>query len=247
MIRLKDILLEFDFNDNAELERGKKIYNGLIQRGFTHIGSIGLLGNIAHESGCNPDQGEIGGTGAYGICQWDPGYGRLGALKAFAKYIKSPVSSLNTQLDFMKCELLNGYYWDGKPVPGISEKLIYYKQKDGSYKGKSDEYVKKYRKSITSDIKTTTENLMYKVFSPKTGSLQKRINNAVKFEKYLNGDLENDVVDKKTNVYIVQDNDTLSGIAAKQPVGITINTIAAANNIDPTNPVIKPGQKLIIK
>ena len=47
--------------------------------------------------------------------------------------------------------------------------------------------------------------------------------------------------------YIVQSGDTLSSIAAKQPKGITFQTIAAANNIDLNNPIITPGQKLIIK
>ena len=51
----------------------------------------------------------------------------------------------------------------------------------------------------------------------------------------------------KGNIYIVQSGDTLSSIAAEQPVGITIDTIAAANNIDLNNPKIIPGQKLIIK
>ena len=46
--------------------------------------------------------------------------------------------------------------------------------------------------------------------------------------------------------YIVQSGDTLSSIAAKQPVGITIKTIAKANKISQDS-ILQPGQKLIIK
>ena len=248
MIRLRDILLEFDFNDDAELKRGKVIYDGLIKRGFDHIGSISLLGNIAHESGCDPGQGEIGGTGAYGLCQWDPGYGRLDALTEFAKYTGRPIGNLSMQLDFMKCELQNGYYWNDIPVPGIPKQLVFYKHKKNNktyYKGKSNEYVKKYNKSITTDIKSSTKNLMNNVFSPIKGSLTKRINNSTKFEKYLNGELDNN--QDNLDTYIVKSGDTLSSIAANQPKGITIDTIAKANNIDLSNPIIQPGQKLKIK
>jgi len=250
MIKLKKILLkEFDFLEDGELERGKKIYNGLIARGFDKLGAISLLGNIAHESGCKPDQGERGGTGAYGLCQWDPGFGRLQALQSFAKHTKQPVAGLTTQLNFMKFELLDGYKWKGKYVPGIRKSLYLYKQQDGSYKGQSNEFVKKYNKSITADITTTTKNLMDKVFSPKRGSLKKRINNALKFKKYLDGNIDTPEKQSTTdsNIYIVQSGDTLSSIAATQPKGITFQTIAAANNIDLNNPIITPGQKLIIK
>lgn len=46
--------------------------------------------------------------------------------------------------------------------------------------------------------------------------------------------------------YTVQPGDTLSSIAAKQPKGITIFTIAKANGINPDTP-IKPGQKLKLR
>ena len=47
-------------------------------------------------------------------------------------------------------------------------------------------------------------------------------------------------------VYIVQDGDTLSSIASKQPKGITMLTIAKANGINIDTP-IKPGQKLKLR
>ena len=86
---------------------------------------------------------------------------------------------------------------------------------------------------------------MNNVFSPIKGSLTKRINNSIKFEKYLNGELDNN--QDNLDTYIVKSGDTLSSIAANQPKGITIDTIAKANNIDLSNPIIQPGQKLKIK
>jgi hypothetical protein len=88
----------------------------------------------------------------------------------------------------MKCELLNGYLWNGKPVDGIDKKLMYYKQRDGSYEGLSNEYVKKYKNSIVEgNISKSAANLMDNVFKPIAGSKQQRIDNALKIDKYING------------------------------------------------------------
>jgi len=250
MIKLKNILLkENDFSEDGELERGENIYNGLIARGFDKHGAICLIGNIAHESACDPKRKQKGGTGAYGLCQWDPGAGRLQALHAFATHTKQSFSGLTTQLDFIKFELLDGYTWKGKYIPGIKKKRLYlYQHPDGSYKGQSNFYVTQYKNSLTGDIAKTTKNLMINVFTPQPGSLKKRINNALKFKKYLDGDI--DTPEKKSttdnNIYIVQSGDTLSSIAAKQPVGITIKTIAKANKISQDS-ILRPRQKLIIK
>lgn len=188
MIRLKSLLFEFDLNATGELDKAKDIVKGLQARGFSYTGAVALAGNISHESGCEPDTTEEGGTGGYGLCQWDPGFGRKQALIAFAKFIGKPKSSLSTQLDFMKCELINGYLWNGKPVEGIDKKLMYYKQEDGTYKGLSNEYVKKYKTSIIdSDIAKSAANLMDNVFKPIAGSKQQRIDNALKIDKYISG------------------------------------------------------------
>jgi hypothetical protein len=188
MIRLKDLLLEYDVETDAELKLAKQIVRGLLNRGFSYTGAVALAGNIAHESGCVPDITEKSGTGGYGLMQWDPGYKRRQALTAFAKHTKTSESSLATQLDFMKCELRNGYIWFGKPVPGIDKSLVYYKQKDGTYSGLSKEYVKKYNKSIVdANIETSTANLMDNVFNPVPGSKQQRIDNALKIHEFING------------------------------------------------------------
>jgi hypothetical protein len=188
VIRLKSLLFEFDLNAKGELDKAKEIVDGLQARGFSYTGAVALAGNISHESGCEPNTTEEGGTGGYGLCQWDPGFGRKQALTAFAKFIGKPKSSLSTQLDFMKCELINGYLWNGKPVEGIDKKLMYYKQKDGSYKGLSNEYVKKYNSSIVNgDIAASAAKLMDNVFKPIAGSKQQRIDNALKIDKYIKG------------------------------------------------------------
>lgn len=188
MIRLKSLLFEFDLNAKGELDKAKEIVDGLQSRGFSYTGAVALAGNISHESGCEPDTNEEGGTGGYGLCQWDPGFGRKQALTAFAKFIGKPKSSLSTQLDFMKCELINGYLWNGKPVEGIDKKLMYYKQEDGTYKGLSKEYVKKYNASIVNgDIAVSAAKLMDNVFKPIAGSKQQRIDNASKIDKYIKG------------------------------------------------------------
>ena len=199
MIRLKSLLLEFDLNAPGELEKAKEIVKGLQARGFSYTGAVALAGNISHESGCDPDTTEEGGTGGYGLCQWDPGYGRKQALTAFAKHIGKSKGALSTQLDFMKCELKNGYLWNGKPVPGIDKKLMYYKQEDGSYKGLSNEYVKKYNRSIVSgDIAASAANLMDNVFKPIAGSKQQRIDNALKIDKFIKGKSSDTTVAKNT-------------------------------------------------
>ena len=188
MIRLKSLLFEFDLNAKGELEKAKDIVDGLQARGFSYTGAVALAGNISHESGCEPDTTEEGGTGGYGLCQWDPGFGRKQALTAFAKFIGKSKSLLSTQLDFMKCELINGYLWNGKPVDGIDKKLMYYKQENGTYKGLAKEYVKKYNASIVNgDIASSAAKLMDNVFKPIAGSKQQRIDNALKIDKYIKG------------------------------------------------------------
>ena len=188
MIRLRSLLFEFDLNEPGELEKAKEIVTGLQARGFSYTGAVALAGNISHESGCEPNTTESGGTGGYGLCQWDPGYGRKQALTAFAKFIGKPKSSLATQLDFMKCELLNGYLWNGTPVTGIDKKLMYYKQSDGTYKGLSNQYVKQYNNSIINgDIAKSAAKLMDNVFKPKPGSKQQRVDNALKIDNFIKG------------------------------------------------------------
>jgi hypothetical protein len=225
MIRLKSLLFEFDLNAKGELDKAKEIVSGLQARGFSYTGAVALAGNISHESGCEPNTTEEGGTGGYGLCQWDPGYGRKQALTAFAKFIGKPKSSLSTQLDFMKCELINGYLWNGKPVDGIDKKLMYYKQEDGTYKGLSKEYVKKYNASIIDgNISKSAANLMDNVFKPIAGSKQQRIDNALKIDKFINGSQTSDTTTASTEKMSQVDFTMFPNpVAPTEKVTITIN------------------------
>jgi hypothetical protein len=235
MIRLKSLLLEFDLNAPGELEKAKNIVKGLQARGFSYTGAVALAGNISHESGCDPDTTESGGTGGYGLMQWDPGFGRKQALSAFAKHIGKPKSSLSTQLDFMKCELLNGYLWNGKLVPGIDKALVYYKQQDGSYKGLSKEYVKKYDRSIVSgDIAASAAKLMDNVFKPVPGSKQQRVDNAIEIDKYIKTGKSADSIAKNTDTKKSNNNYNMYPNPAQSGTMITINV---DNNILPLDAI----------
>ena len=85
--------------DNAE-----KIWNFLIDMGFTPEQAAGFLGNFWVETGgtFEPDTEEVGGGGGYGIAQWTD---RRAALEAYAKRKGQDVGTLELQLAFLKYEL----------------------------------------------------------------------------------------------------------------------------------------------
>jgi hypothetical protein len=187
MIRLKSLLFENDLQAPGELDKAIAIVKGLQARGFSYKVAVALTGNIAHESGCEPNQTEINGTGAYGLCQWDPGAGRLKALQEFAKMTGKSVSSLETQLDFMKCELIDGYVWKGKPIPNINKKLIYTVDGD-KILGLSNYYVRKYNDCLAKgDLTDVTIEMETRIFSPQPGSRDKRVANAKKIHETIKG------------------------------------------------------------
>ena len=187
MIRLKSLLFENDLQAPGELDKAIAIVKGLQARGFSYKGAVALTGNIAHESGCEPNQTEINGTGAYGLCQWDPGAGRLKALQEFAKMTGKSVSSTETQLDFMKCELIDGYVWKGKPIPNINKKLIYTVDGD-KILGLSNYYVRKYNDCLAKgDLTDVTIEMETRIFSPQPGSRDKRVANAKKIHEAIKG------------------------------------------------------------
>jgi len=184
MIRLKSLLFENDLQAPGELDKAIAIVKGLQARGFSYKGAVALTGNIAHESGCEPNKTQIKGTGAYGLCQWDPGAGRLTALKEFAKMTGKPVSSLETQLDFMKCELIDGYMWNNKPIPNITKELIYTVDPKGKILSLANYYVKKYNDCLAKgDLTDVTTEMETRIFSPQPGSTKKRVANAKKIHE----------------------------------------------------------------
>ncbi len=196
MIRLKQILKEFPETSSAaditekELKTAKIVVNGLINRGFSRIGAVGLAGNISVESRFKTSATD--GNKAEGLCQWQGK--RLTALKAFAKSKGSSYTSLSLQLDFMKYELLDSYYTNDKYITGVPKGLIFinhggkigYSKKKPRRDTAATTESKNYIKSITSDVSQTTKNLRKNVFRP-TASLaheDRRVANALKINDY---------------------------------------------------------------
>lgn len=115
----------------------EKIWNFLLEAGFTKAGAAGLIGNLNAESGLYPDrvQGDIPYSdfsknytkqidegsinenefinngpngGGYGLAQWTY-YTRKRSLYRFAKNLNTSIGNLETQLKFLLNELKNNY------------------------------------------------------------------------------------------------------------------------------------------
>ena len=84
----------------------QQAYNFFIGKGLKDYMAAGILGNLAQESGINPGSAQAGGPGR-GIAQWSVG-GRWDTLVAWAKAQNRDPNSLQTQLDFMWSQELNG-------------------------------------------------------------------------------------------------------------------------------------------
>jgi hypothetical protein len=96
---------DFGGNQGADLRGNsneQRIVNFFVGKGLSPEQAAGIAGNLAHESGSNPGQHEIGGHG-YGIAQW--GGPRLRNLHHFAAESGTSVSDLGTQLNFMWKEM----------------------------------------------------------------------------------------------------------------------------------------------
>ena len=274
MIRLKTLLVEVASGNGItkeNLANAKQIVNGLVARGFTMLEAVGLAGNMSVESSENGvwfDTAASDGK-AYGLMQWQSD--RLTALKSFAKYKGTSISSLSTQLDFAKFELKDCYllYPTDKTkkikeqlIPGIPVGLVYIVNSKGKpsiprHFTAADTETKNFKLSIKGTIKDTTAALTANVFRPSIPHVDQRIANAIAISNYItNGVAPKDNSSKttKTNanddtksvtskVYIIKSGDTLGGIANKN------NT--TVDNIIKKNPGLKPnkisiGQKIKI-
>lgn len=79
------------------------VYNFLVnEMGYSKAAAIGVIANIAAESGFNPNIYGDSGT-SYGICQWHKS--RFTKLKAFASKRGLDYTDINTQLKYIKYEL----------------------------------------------------------------------------------------------------------------------------------------------
>ena len=79
-------------------ETMKKIYDGLIDRGMGTYGAIGIMVNMAHESGFRPDAINAS-SGAMGLSQWLGG--RADGLKQYAASKGKPWQDIDVQLDYL--------------------------------------------------------------------------------------------------------------------------------------------------
>lgn len=80
----------------------EKIWSYLLSLGYSKAAIAGIMGNIAQESGFNPNSENS--IGAYGLCQWLGS--RRKALEAFAKSKGTSPSDIQTQMEFMHKELM---------------------------------------------------------------------------------------------------------------------------------------------
>lgn len=93
----------------------EKVWNFLIEQGYSEIAVAGLMGNIHQESGgFNPAIVENGGSGeGIGLIQWS--FGRRDKLESYAQARGKDWSDVELQLDYLLMELQGGsqYAEDG--------------------------------------------------------------------------------------------------------------------------------------
>ena len=97
------------------------IYNYLSQQGFNDAAICGILANIQHESGFNPNALGDGGT-SYGICQWHNS--RWDRLKSYCSQNGLDSTTIDGQLSYLVWELQNNYpsvYETIKNVPNTEQ------------------------------------------------------------------------------------------------------------------------------
>ena len=81
---------------------GTAFYGALLQHGFNPVQAAALAGNMQQESEFNPSAPNEK-EGAFGLLQWR--LERLQNLNAFAARRGTPISDVNTQIDFIKWEM----------------------------------------------------------------------------------------------------------------------------------------------
>ena len=97
------------------------IYSYLAKEGFNDAAISGILANIKHESGFNPNALGDGGT-SYGICQWHNS--RWDRLKNYCSQNGLDSTTLDGQLSYLVWELKNNYpsvYNKVKSVPNTAQ------------------------------------------------------------------------------------------------------------------------------
>lgn len=89
----------------------EKVWNALIQAGYSPTAAAAAMGNIYGESGFRTDAVEGGSGEGYGLCQWS--FGRKQQLFAFAQARGVDPSDEDLQVEFLLAELTPGGGADG--------------------------------------------------------------------------------------------------------------------------------------
>jgi hypothetical protein len=154
-----------------QLDRAKSLVDKLKGKGFTLSQSAAMVGNMWIESGFDPDSESS--NGAIGLMQWLGN--RKSALKKYAEHKGTDWTSENTQLNFIKVELKDGYELsDGQVIA-----------KGGDYE------VNQFDNAMKGDtIHKKAENFATMVERCGTcdGTLSNRKQSAKKIYDYINGD-----------------------------------------------------------
>ena len=88
--------------NNAE----EKVWNALIQAGYSPTAAAAAMGNIYGESGFRTDAVEHGSGIGFGLCQWS--YERRTRLEQYAKSKGKPPSDVDLQVEYLMAELKPG-------------------------------------------------------------------------------------------------------------------------------------------
>jgi hypothetical protein len=105
---------------DEKLKKASSLVNKLSARGFNLSDSAAIVGNMWSETGLNSDAESS--NGAIGLLQWLGD--RKKTLISYAKHHGVNWSDENTQLDFIKVELKNGYKLEnGKFIPNIPKDI----------------------------------------------------------------------------------------------------------------------------
>lgn len=81
----------------------EKVWNFLVSKGLTAEQTAGVMGNISHESGFNPDAIEGGNGIGFGLVQWS--FGRRTSLEQAAQQAGKNPADLDFQLEYLHTEL----------------------------------------------------------------------------------------------------------------------------------------------
>lgn len=242
MIRLKNLLVEGEGKITGQyIEKGKSLANSLISRGFSKIEAAAIVGNMWAESTFEPTA--KGPSGDYGLIQWlGP---RKEALENFAKKQKSKMSSLTTQLDFLKFELLDSYNGEYKyETHQFNKAMAYGSTAADKAEGFAIHSERPLASALSKSLPTRrmAAQQVYDLLTNKNTQTTKSTTTSSK----TGGAVSTGIKKSSTNktYYTVKQGDSLSVIAQKY--NTTVDVIMKLNPAIKSKDSIRPGQKILI-